>query len=75
MTIQMLLLITLVIYLIGMTISFMTNTRWIIAVLGIAWFIPIIEIDNMFITVISSVMILIHIYIGMFTNKSGGDYE
>lgn len=74
MTVQMLLLIALVIYAIGMTIAVMTNTRWIIAVLGIAWFIPIVDVDNIFITVISSTMILIHIYIGMFTNKGGG-YE
>ncbi|MEM1973672.1 MAG: hypothetical protein QXN68_02660 [Thermoplasmata archaeon] len=67
-------LIVLIIYIIGMMISFKYDLKFVVFVMGLLWFIPITTIDNLYLNVVSVVMILIHGYIGLYTKK-GDDFE
>lgn len=66
---NLLLYITLMIYVLIMGISLMFNIKWLLMVVGILWFVPMIEIDNMFITLISAIMIIVHGLLGLYEKK------
>jgi len=70
---NLLLYITLVIYVIIIVFGLFFNIKWLIVLAGLLWFIPIIEIDNMFIILLSAIMLLAHGVL-LFSNKESGDF-
>ena len=73
MTTENLLYITLIIYLMIMTTGFIFKVKWLFMIGGLLWFIPILEVDNLFIIVVSSTMILVHFILG-FYEKSESEF-
>ena len=70
---NLLLYIALVIYVIIIGFGLFFNIKWLIVLAGLLWFIPIIEIDNMFIILLSVIMLLGHGVL-LFSNKESGDF-
>ena len=60
MTINELLIITLIIYLIIIFIAYFLNVKWLYMVAGLLWFVPITQVDNPFIIAVSVAMVLTH---------------
>jgi len=46
--------------------AYLFNIKWLYMIAGLLWFIPITQIDNMFIIIISSVMLLVHGMLGFY---------
>lgn len=69
MAITELLWIALIIYFIIMFIAYKFELKWLFLVGGLLWFIPITQIDNSFIILVSSVMILVHGVLGLYEKK------
>lgn len=69
MDVNTLLYISLLIYTVVMLLGFLFNIKWLYMVAGLLWFIPITQIDNLFIVLISSVMILVHGMLGFYEKK------
>lgn len=69
-----LLYIALIIYLMVMIFGYIFKLKWLYFIGGLLWFIPILEIDNTFIVLISATMILAHGILG-FTKEKGDDFE
>jgi len=70
---NLLLYITLVIYVIIISFGLFFNIKWLIVLAGLLWFIPIIEIDNMFIILLSAIMLLAHGVL-LFSGDKEGDF-
>ena len=66
---NMLLYIAFIIYIITMILATVFRIRWLYMLAGIVWFIPISEINNLWITIISVVLILVHFTLGLTTEK------
>lgn len=66
---NMLLYITLIIYLMVMTFGYLFNIKWLYMIAGILWLIPLTEIENTFIIIISAVMIIVHFMLGLTNDK------
>lgn len=66
---NMLLYISFIIYLIIMVIGFAFNVKWIFVIAALMWFIPLTEIDNSIIQIISAGMILFHAVLGLAKGK------
>ena len=64
MTIDNLLYITLIVYSMVMTFGYLFKFKYLYMIGGLLWFIPIIEIDNVFIILISVVMMVSHFVLG-----------
>lgn len=64
-----LLYIAFIIYIVIMVFGYLFKINWIYIIAGMLWFIPIIEIENMFIILISVIMIIAHGILG-FTLKN-----
>lgn len=62
-----LLYISFIIYLMIMIFGFVFKIKWLFMVAGLVWFIPIFEIPNMFIVLVSSIMIVSHGLLGFYT--------
>ena len=60
MSINELLYISLVLYTIIMIFGYIFNIKWLYLIAGLLWFVPIMQIDNMFIVLVSIVMLLAH---------------
>lgn len=71
---EMLLYITLILYLMVLTFGYLFKFKWLMMLVGLLWFIPIIEIDNMFIRLIGVIMIIVHVSLGL-TNSDTGGFE
>lgn len=71
---NMLLYISFILYIVVMVIATLFKIRWIYAIAGLFWFIPIFEIDNMFIVIISASMLLVHFLLAFYSQK-GDDFE
>ena len=69
MDVNNLLYITLLIYFLVMTFGYLFRIKWLFMIAGFLWFIPIFEIDNTFIKLISVVMFLVHIMLGFYEPK------
>ena len=74
MSINMLLYISFLIYITTMVLGFVFKAKWIFMIAGILWFIPLIEIDNIFIKVISISLMITHFAMGL-VGKNGDDFE
>ena len=70
----MLLYIALIIYILIIGFGLFFNIKWLISLAGLLWFIPIIEIDNMFIILLSVIMILAHGVL-LFSGDGKEDFE
>lgn len=64
-----LLYIAFIIYIMTMIIATVFKIRWLYMLAGIIWFIPMSEIDNLWITIISIVLIIVHFMLGMTGEK------
>lgn len=64
-----LLYISFIIYIIIMTFGYLFKIRWLYLIAGLLWFIPITQIDNMFIIIISSIMIIAHGILGFYPSE------
>lgn len=69
MTDNLLLIIALIMFLIGMITARYFNLRWLYALSGLLWFLPIVMIENIFIVIFSSVMIIACALIGFYDNE------
>jgi len=69
MTINELLYIAFILYLMIMTFGYLFKIKWLFMLAGLLWFIPIIEVDNAFIVLVSSVMIIAHGILGFYEPK------
>ena len=66
MTLNMLLYITFILYLMVMTFGFVFKINWIFMIAGLLWFVPIIEVDNMFIKLVAVTMLIVHGILGFY---------
>ena len=69
MDVNMLLYIAFIIYIITMILASVFKIRWLYMLAGLVWFIPLSEINNLWITIISVVLILVHFTLGLTTDK------
>jgi hypothetical protein len=67
--IQSLLYIAFIIYLMIMSFAFIFKIKWLFMIAGFLWFIPITQIDNTFIVLISVVMFIVHSMLGFYEKK------
>ena len=63
---NMLLYIALIIYIIIMVLGTVFKFKYLYMVAGLLWFIPLIEIDNAWIKLVSVIVFLIHALIGLY---------
>jgi hypothetical protein len=66
MNIEMILYIGFIMYVLIMFLGFLFKIKWLFMIAGLLWFIPIFEIDNIFLIVVSSVMIVLHGILGFY---------
>lgn len=59
----------LILFAIGYFLAWKTNTKWLFAVSGLLWFIPIFIIENTFIIIFSVVMLIFSGTLG-FVNRN-----
>lgn len=64
-----LLYIAFIIYLLIMVLGVLFKIKWLFMIAGLIWFIPIIEIPNVFITVVASVIMIVHFILGFYEPK------
>lgn len=67
------LLITLIMYAIGLFISLKYNLKWLLIATTVLWFVPIFLVENIFIVVFSVIMI-IGTFIITFFNKEESEF-
>jgi len=60
-----LLYISFVIYLMVMTLGYLFKVKWLYILAGLLWFIPITNIENVFLILISVIMLLAHLMLGL----------
>jgi len=64
--------IALIIYLILMVIAFIFDVKWLYAVAGLLFFIPITQISEPFIVSVSVVAVLTHAVLGLYEKQESG---
>jgi len=69
---ELILFITLIIYVLGMVFSLNYDRRTVIFV-SILWLVPIFLVENTFITLFSVIMFLLHIIIPVLNETGGKD--
>ena len=69
MTDMNILLITLVMYILSIFISFKFRIKWVLMATIMLWFVPIFLIDNLFIRIFSVIMIIATIVITFFSER------
>jgi len=62
----MLLYITFILYIMIMVFGFVFKINWIFMIAGLLWFVPIIEVDNMFIKLVAVTMLIVHGILGFY---------
>ena len=67
----MLLYVTFVMYIVILVFAYLFDIKWLLMIVGLLWLIPIFEINNVFIVLVSSVMILAHFMLGFYEKKDG----
>lgn len=66
---NMLLYITLLIYIMVMAFAYMFKFNYLYILGGLLWFIPITQIDNMFLILVSVIMVISHFILGFMDNE------
>ena len=69
MTEMNILLITLIMYILSIFISFKFRIKWVLMATIMLWFVPIFLIDNLFIRIFSVIMIIATIVITFFNER------
>jgi len=72
MSINEILYIALILYLIVMIVGYIFEVKWLYLIAGLLWFIPITQIDNIFIVMVSAVMLVVHGMLVLFEKKESG---
>jgi|AntAceMinimDraft_18_1070375.scaffolds.fasta_scaffold551793_1 hypothetical protein len=72
MDVNTLLYIAFIIYIMVMVFGYMFKFQWLYMIAGFLWFIPLTQIDNGFIILISAIMIIVHFILGLASNEKGG---
>ena len=67
------LLTALVVYAIAIVIAIRYNQKWILLATSVLWFVPMLLVENTFISVFSIIMI-IATFVIVFYNKEEGDF-
>jgi len=60
MSVNELLYIALVLYTLVMVMGYIFHIKWLYLIAGLLWFIPITQIENVFIVLVSIVMLIAH---------------
>jgi len=68
------LVIALIIYVIGLIVSYIFKQRWLMLASSVLWFVPIFLVDNTFIVVFSIIMIVAQIVIVAFSSKGDDEF-
>ena len=68
------LLIALIIYVIGLIVSYIFKQRWLMLASSVLWFVPIFLVNNTFIVVFSIIMIVAQIVIVAFSSKGDDEF-
>ncbi|NBL00732.1 MAG: hypothetical protein EOM50_22585 [Erysipelotrichia bacterium] len=66
--------ISLVIYVIGLVVSYIFKQKWLMIASSVLWFVPIFLVDNTFIVVFSIIMIVAQIVIVAFSSKGDDEF-
>ena len=61
---NVLLYISLIIYFLVIGFGVIFKIKWLYMIAGLLWFIPLLEIENNFIKIVSVVMMLVHFMLG-----------
>jgi hypothetical protein len=69
MTDMNILLITLIMYILSIFISFKFRIKWVLIATILLWFVPIFLIDNLFIRIFCVIMIIVTITITFFNER------
>ena len=72
MDLNMLLYIAFIMYIMIMVFSYFFRVKWLLMISGLLWFIPVFEISNVWVTLVSVIMILAHFILGFIDSESGG---
>lgn len=68
------LVIALIIYVIGLIVSYIFKQRWLMLASSVLWFVPIFLVGNTFIVVFSIIMIVAQIVIVAFSSKGDDEF-
>jgi len=68
------LIIALIIYVIGLIVSYIFKQRWLMLASSVLWFVPIFLVNNTFIVVFSIIMIVAQIVIVAFSSKGDDEF-
>lgn len=65
---KFILLITLIMWIVGIITAKLTRTTWLYSISGLLWFVPLFIIDNIFIVIFSIAIMIFH-FIYAFTRE------
>ena len=65
----MLLYIALVIYIIIMVLATLFKFKYLYMVAGLLWLIPLVELDNAWIKLVSVIIFIVHIILGLYSTE------
>jgi hypothetical protein len=65
----MLLYIALVIYIIIMVLATLFKFKYLYMVAGLLWLIPLVELDNAWIKLVSVIVFIVHIILGLYSTE------
>jgi hypothetical protein len=68
-----LLFIAFIIYIMVMVMSYLFKIRWLMMIAGLLWFIPITQIGDMWVIIVSSTMIIVHGILGFYEKNESWD--
>ena len=66
---NMLLYIALVIYIIIMVLATLFKFKYLYMVAGLLWLIPLVELDNAWIKLVSVIIFIVHIILGLYSTE------
>ena len=66
---NMLLYIALVIYIIIMVLATLFKFKYLYMVAGLLWLIPLVELDNAWIKLVSVIVFIVHIILGLYSTE------
>ena len=66
---NMLLYIALIIYIIIMVLATLFKFKYLYMVAGLLWLIPLVELDNAWIKLVSVIIFIVHIILGLYSTE------
>ena len=58
-----------------MATAFLFRVQWLLVLAGLLWFIPLFEVDNIFLQIIFVAMFFVHAILGFGVGKKEDDFE